>query len=67
MNPQDVVTLDTGDVEYSVEKAVMLIDDMIELMENAKEEGATHLVFLSGNYRGAQYLAAPRMYDWLDD
>lgn len=67
MDRQGVVTVSAGDVEYSAEKAALPLDDMIEILESAKSEGATHVVFLSGNYRGPQYVNIQRGYDWLDD
>jgi diketogulonate reductase-like aldo/keto reductase len=44
-----------GDVEYSPEDARLDIDELISALEEMKEEGATHVVGLSGNYRGAKY------------
>lgn len=67
MDRAEVVTVYAGSVEYSVDEAAASIDDLIDLLENAKEEGATHVVFLSGNYRGAQYLRVDNSYDWLED
>ena len=67
MDRSNVVTIDAGDVEYAPEEAAVSIDDAIALLEGAKSEGATHLVFLSGNYRGAQYLRVAGYYDWLED
>lgn len=67
MDRAGVVTVYAGSAEYSVDEAAANIDTLIELLENAKEEGATHVVFLSGNYRGAQYLGIDHSYDWLED
>lgn len=67
MDTQAVVTVGAGNVEYSVEEAALPIDDLIQMLEGAKSEGAEHVVFLSGNYRGAQYLQIQRGYDWLGD
>ena len=67
MDTANTITLEAGDVCYSVKEATVDIDEMIALLESAKEEGADRVVFLSGNYRGAQYLHAPRHYDWLED
>lgn len=63
----EVITVGAGNVEYSAEEAAVKIDDVIEMLESAKSEGATHLVLLSGNYRGAQYVRPQHGYDWLDD
>lgn len=57
MSEQNVyATLSAGSVEYSKDKAAVEIDEMIAALEQAKEDGATHVVGLSGNYRGAQYV-----------
>lgn len=66
-NPADAVTMSAGNVMYSAEEAAIAIDDFIALLENAKSEGATHTVFLSGNYRGAKYVSVDHSYDWLED
>lgn len=57
------VFMSAGSVEYSEAEAELSIDELIEALEEAKEEGATHVVGLSGNYRGAQYvrLSLPSM------
>lgn len=49
-------TIDAGGVEYSKTEAEWDIDDLIQHLEEVKAEGATHVVGLSGNYRGAQYV-----------
>ena len=67
MDAGNIIALDAGSVEYSVDEAAIHIDELIEMLEAAKSEGADRVVFLSGNYRGAKYVSAPRMYDWLDD
>ncbi len=61
------VTIDAGSVEYSLDEAAMPIDDLIELLEQAKEEGATHVVGTSGNYRGAQWVRFREYYGWASD
>lgn len=49
-------TIPAGSVEYSQSAAAVDIDDFIRVLEQAREDGATHVVGLSGNYRGAQYV-----------
>jgi hypothetical protein len=49
-------TVSTTSVEYSRSDAEISIEEMIEALQRAKEEGATHVLGLSGNYRGAQYV-----------
>ena len=45
-----------GSVEYAAEEAEVSIDELIESLERARNDGATHVLGLSGNYRGAQYV-----------
>ena len=45
-----------GSVEYNKDKAAVDIDELIEALEAAKEDGVNDIVGLSGNYRGAQYV-----------
>ena len=51
-----IATMSAGSVEYTVEEAAVEIDELIAQLEQAKEEGATRIVGLSGNYRGAQFV-----------
>jgi hypothetical protein len=48
--------ISAGRVEYSRDDAAVDIDDLIASLIAVKEEGATHVVGLSGNYRGAKYV-----------
>lgn len=57
----------SGTVEYDVEDAAVFIDDMIEMLEEAKKDGAKYIVGFSGNYRGAQYLRLSTEVEWLED
>lgn len=49
-------TISAGSVEYSKKNAEVEIEELIAQLEQAKEDGATHVVGLSDNYRGAQYV-----------
>lgn len=62
-------TMSAGSVEYGKADAEVSIDELIEALEAAKEDGATHVLGLSGNYRGAQYvrLGLPEVEWDLDD
>lgn len=51
-----IAVISAGSAEYNLEEAQIDIDEMIDQLERAKEEGCTHIVGLSGNYRGAQYV-----------
>lgn len=64
---KDTVVLDAGDVAYSMAEAAVPIQELIDLLEAAKSEGATHVVQSSGNYRGAKWMHTARQYDWAED
>ena len=61
--------INSGSVEYDKSKAAVDIDELIEALEAAKEDGVTDIVGLSGNYRGAQYvrLSADIHYGYEED
>lgn len=61
-----IVGIPAGSVEYSKDDAAVDIDEMIETLQSLKDDGATHVVGLSGNYRGARYVRLGTA-DWLDD
>ena len=63
----NTVTVGMGEVVYSVAEARVSLQHVRAMLNAAEEEGATHVVFLSGNYRGAQYLQPNHYYDWLED
>lgn len=67
IDPTTTITLSAGSVEYSLDDAAVEIDELIDLLESAKSEGATHVVGGSGNYRGAQWVRFGRMYGWADE
>jgi hypothetical protein len=64
---ESTIVINAGNVQYSLEESAVTIDDMIEMLEMAKEEGATHVVGASGNYRGPQWVRLGRSYDWAND
>lgn len=52
-----VATIPTSDVEYDKEEAAIKIDTLIAALEQARDEdGVTHVVGTSGNYRGAKWV-----------
>lgn len=57
-----------GSVEYSEQEAEVDIDEFIDALEEARDGGATHVLGLSGNYRGAQFvrLSLPEIDDTED-
>jgi hypothetical protein len=48
--------LSAGSVEYGKSEAEVDIEEFIQALEQAREDGATHVLGLSGNYRGASYV-----------
>lgn len=63
----DTIVLPAGDVAYSMAEAAVSIDTLIKTLEDAKSEGATHVVQSSGNWRGAKWMHTSLMYDWAED
>ena len=53
-----------GQIEYSLEAASVDIDELIEALTEAKEEGATSVAFSSGNYRGARWAKPSTHWSW---
>lgn len=49
-------SMGAGYVEYNKGEAEVDINDLIAALEEVRDEGATHVIGLSGNYRGAQYV-----------
>ena len=49
------VFLSGGAVEYDYKQATVEIDDLIEALEEMKEQGAQYVTMSSGNYRGARW------------
>jgi hypothetical protein len=49
-------TIPAGSVEYSKDAAAVEIEELIVALEEARDQGVTHVVGLSGNYRGASYV-----------
>lgn len=67
IDPSTTVVLGSGSVEYALDEAAVSIDDMIESLQGAKQDGATHVVASSGNYRGAQWSRLSPHWVWADD
>lgn len=49
-------SISSGSSEYSAEAARIPIDDFIQALQSAKEDGATYVIGTSGNYRGAPFV-----------
>jgi len=60
-----IAYIDAGEVEYSATEAKIEVDSLIAALQRVKAQGATHVVGLSGNYRGPQYVNLSEPY--LDD
>lgn len=56
-----IATINAGNVEYSQSEAAVSIEELIEQLQAAQYDGATHVVGLSGNYRGASYVKLGRI------
>lgn len=54
-------TIAAGSVEYSKDEAEVSIAELIEQLQEAQEDGCTHVLGLSGNYRGAKYVKLGRV------
>lgn len=61
MDENVYATISAGNVEYSREAAAVEIEELIEQLQQAQADGATHVVGLSGNYRGAKYVSLGRV------
>ena len=70
MNPEIddivVVTIYCGQVEYTQSRAAVDIEELIGQLTDLQDQGATHVVGLSGNYRGTQYVKLGEP-NWGDD
>jgi tyrosine-protein phosphatase YwqE len=63
----NIVGMHAGSVEYDINDAAVDIDELIRVLEDAKQDGATRIVGFSGNYRGAQYVRLSTDITFLDD
>lgn len=64
---ENTIVVADGEVEYSLTDAAIPIGQMIEALENARVDGAEYVVALSGNHRGAKYMAVNTAAEWLED
>lgn len=67
MDKSTVAVFGAGRIEYSLDEAVVDIDELIAALEEAKEDGATHVVASSGNYRGASYAGLSTHWEFADN
>ena len=68
INLSNTVVLEGGSVEYSIEDAAVLIDDVIEALGQAQARagGAEYVTMESGNYRGAKLMKFYASVDWAE-
>ena len=64
---QNAVVLAGGSVEYSAKEAAVKIDELIETLQRAKDDGAEFVLMSSGNYRGAQWASIGTDFSWMDE
>lgn len=64
---RQTILLGAGSVEYDRAEAEVSIADLIASLEQAQQDGATHVVMASGNYRGAQYQRLSTDWSWDDE
>lgn len=67
MDKSLVITLSAGSVEYSVDDAAVSIDELIDVLAQARDDGATHVAGTSGNYRGPQWVRLGLNAGWADE
>jgi hypothetical protein len=59
--------LSGGGVEYNIAEAAASIDELIETLQNMKENGLEYVVMSSGNYRGASWASIGTDWSWAED
>lgn len=62
----ETVSIGGGSVVQSLEDAAIPIDDLIDALKSAEADGATHVVGLSGNHRGARWTRLSADWEWID-
>ena len=67
MDENQTIILAGGRVEYDLAEASVEIGELIDALERAREDGATHVAMASGNYRGASWASVGTDWSWADD
>ena len=67
MEKEKIVTVYAGGAVYNVEDAKYDLEEFIYILQEFLKKGYTSVVGLSGNYRGAQYVALRDISDLEDD
>ena len=66
MDKQTII-LHGGNIAYDRADAEVSIEELIMALETARDDGATHVVMSSGNYRGAQWATISDDWTWVDE
>jgi len=66
-NLETTAVLGGGGVEYSAKDAAVSLEDLIAALEEMRDEGVTHVVMASGNYRGAQWARVSANWSWASE
>ena len=64
---EKIVTVYAGGAVYNVEDAKYDLEEFIYILQEYLKKGYTSVVGLSGNYRGARYVALRDISDLEDD
>lgn len=56
-----------SNLEYGLEEAVVPIQEFIDALMEAQDDGAEYVTLLSGNYRGGQFLKPSTRVNFLDN
>lgn len=63
MEEKTIISIGTSSIEYDIQEAATPIKDLIAALQEAMEDGATHVVGTSGNYRGAKWVRIDGDYE----
>lgn len=66
-NDSNTGVLHGGGVEYALAEAASSIQEVIDALENMKDNGLEYVVMSSGNYRGAQWASVGTSWSWAED
>lgn len=61
------IVLSGGSVEYSLDEAAVPIEELINSLQDALDDGAEYVVMLSGNYRGPAWMSVGAEWSWAGD
>lgn len=64
---KQIAIMQSGSVEYSMESATVSLEDLREMVDDMEQQGVTHVVVASGNYRGAKWQHLPLGWEFQED